>query len=64
MDKELFIEYLPVDVQKHVFNRVVLLDERQSFLRTQTRNLLTVVAAQQNTEVNELQDSCRIKALL
>lgn len=48
------IQYLPVDVQNHVLNTMVLLDQAQSFLRTQTRYLVTVVAAQQNTEINKL----------
>lgn len=46
--------YLSVDVQNHVLNSTVLLNQCQSSLRTQTGNLVTVVTAQQNTQVNKL----------
>lgn len=41
-------------MQNHILNSAVLLDQCQSSLRTQASYLVTVVAAQQNTQVNEL----------
>ena len=43
-------------MQNHILNGTVLLDQCQSFLRTQTRYLVTVVTTQQNAEVDKLKD--------
>lgn len=54
--------YLSVDMQNHVLNSTVLLDQCQSSLRTQTSYLVAVVTAQQNTEVNKLVgENCKKK---
>ena len=47
------VEYLSVDMQDHILNGTVLLDQCQSSSRTKTGYLVTVVTAQQNTEVNK-----------
>lgn len=41
-------------MQNHILNSAVLLDQCQRSLRTQTGYLVTVVTAQQNTQVNKL----------
>lgn len=46
--------YLSVDMQNHILNSTVLLDQRQSSPWTQTGDLVTVVTAQQNAQVNKL----------
>lgn len=50
----LSIWYLSVDMQNYILNSSVLLDECQSSLRTQTGNLVAVVTAQQDAQVNKL----------
>lgn len=59
-DHLLSICYLSVDMQNHVLNSAMLLDQCQSSLRTQTRYLFTVVTPKQNTQVNELvKEKCK-----
>lgn len=48
-------------MQNHILYGTVLLDQGQSSLRTQTRYLFTVVAAEQNTQVNKLADKYKIR---
>lgn len=55
------IWYLSVDMQNHILYGTVLLDQGQSSLRPQTRYLVTVVAAQQNAQVNKLVDNFKIR---
>lgn len=58
----LFIWYLSVDMQNYILNSSVLLDECQSSLRTQTGNLVTVVTAQKDAQVNKLVEiKCKLK---
>lgn len=60
-DHRLSIWYLSVDMQNHILNGTVLLDQCQSSPRTQTGYLVTVVTAQQNTKVNKLEENCTKK---
>lgn len=48
-------------MQNHILYGMVLLDQGQSSLRTQTGYLFTVVAAEQNTQVNKLADKYKIR---